>query len=62
MPTSDNGVSLGAYVHAGLFCRVTGNFSLGVDAQAADGSDYSVADRDRDARLTMVMIALRWDF
>ncbi|MCK6447175.1 MAG: hypothetical protein L6Q99_12365 [Planctomycetes bacterium] len=61
-PTSDNGASFGAYVHAGLFCRVTGNFSIGVDAQAADGSDYSVADRDRDARLTMLMVALRWDF
>lgn len=61
-PTSDNGASFGAYVHAGVFCRVAGNFSIGVDAQAADGSDYSVADRDRDARLTVLMVALRWDF
>lgn len=53
--------SIGAYAHAGAFVRVHGGFSIGLDGQWADGSDYDLLGKSRDAEALELLIALRWD-
>lgn len=54
--------SLGFYAHAGAFAPVVGNFSIGLDGQWMDGSDYDILGESRDASATELLVALRWDF
>ncbi|MCC7014678.1 MAG: hypothetical protein IT454_19105 [Planctomycetes bacterium] len=60
-PKTESDASFGAYAHVGLYVHVQGTFSLGCDAQWADGGDYEIAGRERDAGMSALLIALRWD-
>lgn len=59
---TDSGVSLGVFAHAGAFVVVHGGFSIGLEGQWADGSDYDVDDVSRSAAAAEVLVALRWNF
>lgn len=59
---SDDDAGLGIYAHAGVFVRVRGMFSIGLDGQWTDGSDYDVLGASRDAAATELLLALRWNF
>ena len=61
MPSSEQGTSVGLYAHAGAFVRVAGGFSIGVEGQWADGTDYEVLGGSQDASETELLLALRWD-
>jgi hypothetical protein len=53
--------SMGLYAHVGGFVHVDGPFSIGLDARWADGEDYELEGQSRDALLTQLLLALRWD-
>lgn len=43
------------------FVVVHGGFSVGLEGQWADGSDYDVNDVSRSAAAAEVLLALRWN-
>ena len=59
---SESDASLGVYAHVAAFVHVGGHFSIGLDGQWADGSDYELLDSPRDAAAAELLVALRWDF
>jgi hypothetical protein len=59
---TEEGTSLGFYAHAGVFVKVYGSFSVGLEGQWADGSDYDVGGESHDASATELLVALRWEF
>jgi hypothetical protein len=62
MPGNEEDASFGIYVHAGAFVRVHGGFSVGVEGQWADGTDYDVLGASRDAATAELLLALRWGY
>ncbi|NOT32043.1 MAG: hypothetical protein HOP15_16475 [Planctomycetes bacterium] len=59
---TENDASLGVYAHVGTFVVVHGGFSIGLEGQSADGSDYDVLGASRDAAAAEILLALRWSF
>ena len=59
---TENDGSLGVFAHAGAFVVVHGGFSIGLEGQWADGSDYDVVGASRDAAAAEILLALRWNF
>lgn len=60
MPVDEDEASVGLYAHAGAFVRVYRSFSVGLEGQWADGTDYDVMGAPRDAASAELLIALRW--
>ena len=59
---SERAVSVGVYAHGGAYARIIEGWWFGVDAHAALGTGFDLADRDRADEVYAALLVLRWDW